>query len=192
MMNEFETESGLMASDAAGLLVIDVQEKLWPHIFEREKVLKRMVQAIQVAGALEMPILVAEQYVKGLGPTISEIASALKEAGAAAPVEKVSFSCFGEQGFVDAFEESGIDSLAVLGIETHVCVLQTALQALDEGLDVFLLAEATGSRNPRHKDEAVARIREAGAIVGSVEMFAFEMMRTAGHPAFRTVQKVIV
>lgn len=192
MMHDFEDDSGLISPDAAALLVIDVQEKLWPYIFDKEQVLKRMVQAIRVAGALEIPILVAEQYTKGLGTTIPEIASALKEAEAAAPIEKVSFSCFDEPAFMDAVEASGIDTLAVLGIETHVCVLQTALQALDEGMDVVLLAEATGSRDPRHKDEAVTRIRESGAIVGSVEMFAFEMMRTAKHPAFRTVRKIIV
>ncbi len=184
--------SFLFDPDTAGLLVVDIQEKLWPFIHGREAVLARALQAIEVAGHLELPILVTEQYVKGLGPTIPEVKAALERFGAYRPIEKLAFSCFGEPAFEAAFEGSGVETLALVGIEGHVCVMQTALEALDRGVDVFYLAEAVGSRNPSHKEEAIARVRDAGAVVGSVEMFAFEAMRGSKHPAFRAVQKVIV
>jgi len=184
--------SFLFAPDTAGLLVVDIQEKLWPFIHDKEGVLKRALQAIEIAGRLELPILVTEQYVKGLGTTIPEVRKALDAFGAYEPIEKTAFSCFGEPAFEAAFAESGIETLALVGIEGHVCVMQTALEALDRGIDVFYLAEAVGSRDPRHKEEAVRRVVGSGAVVGSVEMFAFEAMRSSRHPAFRAVQKVIL
>jgi nicotinamidase-related amidase len=184
--------SFLFEPDTAGLLVVDIQEKLWPFIHDKENVLLRALQAIEIAGRLGLPILVTEQYVKGLGPTIPEVKAALEKASAHAPIEKTAFSCFGEPAFEAAFGESGIETLALVGIEGHVCVMQTALEALDRGVDVFCLAEAIGSRDPRHKEEAIRRVQDCGAVVGSVEMFAFEAMRSSRHPAFRAVQKVIL
>ncbi len=176
----------------AGLLVVDVQKRLWPFIHDKEKVLKRIVQSIEVAGHMGMPILVTEQYVKGLGTTIEPVKAALEMFDAYKPLEKFAFSCFGERDFEDKFEVAKLDSLAVVGIESHVCVMQTTLDALDRNVDTFYIAEATGSRDPTHKEEAIARVRDAGAIIGSVEMFAFESMRSSKHPAFKKVQKVIV
>jgi nicotinamidase-related amidase len=184
--------SFLFNPDTAGLLVVDVQERLWPFIHGKEEVLERTLQAIEIAGRLELPILVTEQYVKGLGPTIPEVRAALEKFGAYKPIEKFAFSCFGEPAFERAFAESGIETLALVGIEGHVCVMQTALEALDREIDVFYVAEAIGSRDPRHKEEAIRRVLHCGAVVGSVEMFAFEALRGSKHPAFRDVQKVIV
>jgi hypothetical protein len=184
--------SSLFDPKGAGLLVVDVQQKLWPFIHDRENVLKRLLQAIEVTGHMELPILVTEQYVKGLGPTIPEVAEMLNRFGAMKPMEKFAFSCFGEPGFEKMFAATGITTLALVGIEAHVCVMQTALDAMDRDIDVFYIAEATGSRDPNHKTEAVHRVRDAGAIVGSVEMFAFEALRKSTHPAFKKVQKVIV
>jgi nicotinamidase-related amidase len=184
--------SFLFDPDTAGLLVVDIQEKLWPFIHDKENVLKRALQAIEVAGRLELPILVTEQYVKGLGTTIPEVRAALERFDAYKPIEKIAFSCFGEPAFEDAFAESGIETLALVGIEGHVCVMQTALEALDREIDVFYIAEAVGSRDPRHKEEAVRRVLHCGAVVGSVEMFAFEALRGSKHPAFRDVQKTIL
>lgn len=189
--DEFDWSS-LFEPETAGLLVVDVQEKLWPSIHGTDALLGRIIQSIEVAGRLGLPIFVTEQYVKGLGPTLPEVVQVLQKYQAYEPVEKFAFSCFGEPVFEKAFTEKGVATLAIVGIEAHVCVMQTALEALDRGIDVFYLAEATGSRNPAHKEEAVARVRDAGCIVGSVEMFAFEAMRTSKHPAFREVQKAIV
>jgi len=196
-MDEFDytgddDPGGMFDPDTAGLLVVDIQEKLWPFIHEKEDVLARTLQAIDVAGHLELPILVTEQYVKGLGPTIPEVREALERWDAYHPIEKLAFSCFGEPAFAERLGEAAIGTLALVGIEGHVCVMQTALDALARGIDVFYIAEAVGSRNGRHKEEAIRRVGDAGAVVGSVEMFAFEAMRTSEHPAFKRVQKVIV
>jgi len=184
--------TNLFDPDTAGLLVIDVQEKLWPFINKKEDVLKRIIQAIEVAGNLKIPIIVTEQYVKGLGSTILEVKKTLEKFDAYHPIEKRAFSCFGEPQFVDKIEKEALETLAIVGIEGHVCVMQTALDGIDCGLDMFYMAEAIGSRNKYHKKEAIYRVRDAGAIVGSVEMFAFEAMRTSTHPAFKKIQKVIV
>ncbi|MDD5305797.1 MAG: isochorismatase family protein [Deltaproteobacteria bacterium] len=176
----------------AALLVVDIQDKLWPSISGREEVLKGSLQAIEVAGHMGLPILVTEQYVKGLGPTIPEVRAALDAFGAYRPIEKVAFSCFGEPAFAAAVEKLETKTLILVGIEGHVCVMQTALDALDRGIMPFYVAEAVGSRNPEHKAEAVFRVRRSGGVIGSVEMFAFEGLRGSKHPAFRDVQKVIL
>jgi len=184
--------TNLFDPKTAGLLVVDIQEKLWPHIHGTDKILKRVSQMIRVCGRLELPILVTEQYKKGLGQSIPLVKEGLMRFDAYNPIEKQAFSCFGEPRFVEAIERSNIETLALVGIESHVCVLQTALDALDRGIDVFYVAEATGSRDKHHKKEAIHRVRDAGAIVGSVEMFAFEALRSSDHPKFKEVQKVIL
>lgn len=184
--------SSLFDPRTAGLLVVDVQEKLWPFIHDTDAILRRISQMIRVCGRLGLSILVTEQYVKGLGESIPLVKEALGRFGAYQPIEKQAFSCFGEPRFVEQLERSGIQTLALVGIEAHVCVMQTALDAIDRGIDVFYVAEATGSRDPRHKAEAIDRVRDAGAIVGSVEMFAFEALRGSDHPKFKEVQKVIL
>jgi nicotinamidase-related amidase len=184
--------SSLFDPATAGLLVVDVQEKLWPFIAENDAVLRRISQMVRICGRLGLPILVTEQYVRGLGESIPLVKEGLGRFDAFDPIEKLAFSCFGEPKFVEALERSGIQTLALVGIEAHVCVMQTALDAIDRGIDVFFVAEATGSRDPRHKAEAIVRVRDAGAIVGSVEMFAFEALRGSDHPKFKEVQKVIV
>ncbi|MCU0661339.1 MAG: isochorismatase family protein [Myxococcota bacterium] len=186
------TFSSLIEAEGAALLVVDVQEKLWPSIHERESVGKRIVAAIEVFGRLGLPILVTEQYVKGLGTTIPQVKDALDRFGAYKPIEKFAFSCMGEPEFCDVFDDMGLQTVAIVGIESHVCVMQTTLDLLDRGVQAFYLAEATGSRDPLHKAEAVIRVRDAGAIVGSVEMLAFELLRSSKNPAFKNVQKVIL
>jgi nicotinamidase-related amidase len=184
--------SNMFDPQTTGLLVVDIQDRLWPHIHGNEKILRRVSQMIRVCGRLELPILVTEQYKKGLGQSIPLVKEGLMRFGAYNPIEKQAFSCFGEPHFVEAIERANIETLALVGIESHVCVMQTALDALDRGIDVFYVAEATGSRDKHHKKEAIHRVRDAGAIVGSVEMFAFEALRTAEHPKFKEVQKVIL
>jgi nicotinamidase-related amidase len=191
-MTEKTELSNLISPAHAGLLVVDVQEKLFPHIADNDAVAARICQAIRAAFLLGIPVLSCEQYVRGLGPTINDVKAALLEIHAPSPIEKTAFSCFGETAFAAAFEHSGIDTLAIVGIEAHVCVLQTALEALDRGIDVVLIAEAVGSRNRVHKEEAIMRMRDAGCIIASVEMFVFEMMRTSKHAAFRAVQRTIL
>ena len=190
-MNSENELTNLMNPARVGLLVVDLQEKLLPVIHDREAIERTAVSAIRAAGHLELSVLSSEQYVRGLGPTVPAVRAALDEVGAQKGVEKKAFSCFGEPAFEAAFDTAGLDTLVLCGIETHVCVLQTALEALDRGIDVFVITDAVGSRNPRHKEEALLRLRDAGCLLGPLEMFVFEMLRTAAHPAFRDVQRLI-
>lgn len=196
-MNEHQphqevTFSSLVDAEACGLLVVDVQDKLWPSIHDKDTVGKRIIQAIEVAGHLGLPILVTEQYVKGLGTTIPAVKATLERFGAYKPIEKTAFSCLGEPEFCDVFDDMNLETMAVVGIESHICVMQTTLDLLDRGVQAFYLAQATGSRRPEHKAEAIRRVRDAGALVGSVEMLGFELMRSSKHEAFKNVQKVIL
>ncbi|MBN2341208.1 MAG: isochorismatase family protein [Deltaproteobacteria bacterium] len=192
-MNRTDEVLGTTIQSAhSALVVVDVQQKLLPHMHDAEKVERRVIQAVEVAGHLNLPIFVTEQYVKGLGPTVSKVKEALARFDAYTPIEKMSFSCFHEPAFVAALESKEIDTLLLCGIESHICVLQTALSALDNEFDVYLIGEAAGSRSKAHKKEALQRLRQEGAVVGSVEMFAFEILQTATHPAFKAVQKVIL
>ncbi len=191
-MGDPSVAPGLLDSRRAGLLVIDIQTKLFPFIDNHSQVLRRTKQLIEIAGHLELPIMVTEQYTRGLGPTLPELIEIHTRFAEFDPLEKRAFSCFGDAPFCEEFDQRGIDTLAIAGIETHICVMQTALDALERGLTVFLVAEATGSRLLSHKIEALDRLHEAGAIIGSAEMFAFEMMRTSNHPKFKQVQRVIM
>jgi len=179
-------------ADGCALVVVDVQEKLIGHIHGHEDLVMRVNEAIAIAGHLGMNVVATEQYRRGLGTTIETVKQALAETGADAAIEKMSFSCFGEPAFVAKLEELAVETLIVVGVEAHVCVMQTVLDALERGFSVMVIAEGTGSRNPRHRDEALERMRAGGARVGSVEMFAFEALRTAEHPAFQKIRKVIV
>jgi len=178
--------------DDAALVFIDVQTKLWPFMHDREQVGRRTAQLVDIAGILGLPFVVTEQYVKGLGPTIPELKSILEKHGAYRPIEKVSFSCFGEPRFVEALERLKRKTLVVCGIEAHVCVMQTTLDALDRGYDVHLVSEAVSSRFEENRFAGIERMAEAGATVTTVEMAAFEAMATAKHPKFREVQQVIL
>lgn len=181
-----------ISPEGAALLVVDMQERLFPKIADKESTARHVCCAVRAASLLGMTVLTAEQYVRGLGPTIPDVKSALEESGAPPPIEKRAFSCFGEPAFVEAFEKSDIKTLAVCGIEAHVCVLQTALDALARNIEVFLITDASGSRKTSHKEAAVTRLRDAGGIAGPLEMLVFEMMRTSEHPAFREVQRLIL
>jgi nicotinamidase-related amidase len=178
--------------DGCALVVVDVQERLLPHIHGHEEVLRRSVQAVQIAAHLGVPVIALEQYRRGLGETVAALRQVFETAGADAPIEKMSFSAFGEPSFVQKLEDLAVETLIVCGIEAHVCVLQTALDAVTRGFQVLLLAEATGSRNPRHATEAWERMRQDGVRLGSVEMFAFEALRSAEHPAFQKIRRVIM
>ena len=121
------------------LIVIDYQDKLLTKIEVSKKIVKKTIKLIRFAKELEIPVLLTEQYPAGLGNTFKEIASQLE---GNAPLEKMAFGCFGDDGFRAALEETGKRQLLVTGVETHVCVMQTVLTALDEGFEVFVPIDA--------------------------------------------------
>lgn len=166
----------------AGLLVVDIQERLLPSIFEKERVVRNSVLLIRGMRILGRPILVTEQYPKGIGPTVPEIASAIQ---GFKPLEKVAFSAVGASGFDHAFAEMDATDIVLCGIETHVCVAQTCIDLLERGLRVFVVADAVSSRTPENWRFGIERMRDAGAEIVSTEMVLFELLEKAGTPEFK-------
>lgn len=188
-MRNARTSGGGVAKRAeSAFVLVDFQEKLAPHISGVDSIRKNLARVLAAAGLLGVPIVATEQYPKGLGPTDSALAPLL---GEKARIEKISFSCFGESGFSGKLKEVGARTLVLGGIEAHICVLQTALHALQEGYEVHILSDAVGSRDPRAADLALDRMRQAGAVISSVEMALYEWMERAGSPEFKQIQALL-
>lgn len=178
-----------LESDQAQLVVIDVQEKLCRAM--DEEVLGRLTRniAILLEGAAELgvPVVATEQYVKGLGETIPELKERLKEK----PLEKMTFSCCGGEGFLERLAATGRRQVILVGMETHVCVLQTALELLGEGYAVHLVSDAVMSRRKENWITAVTTLAAAGAVITSTESVLFQLLRVAGTDAFKKVSKLV-
>src|SRR6056297_1358387 len=170
------------------LLVIDVQERLLPVIAGAEELQKRVGVMVDGAAALGVPALFTEQYPKGLGHTVPEIAERLAPAS---PVEKVSFSCCGVGEIDAALAKIAPATVLVVGIETHVCVLQTCLDLLGRGMTPVLVADCVGSRHEADHHYAIERLRNAGAIVSTAESVLFELTGTAGTDEFRQISRLV-
>jgi len=171
----------------AALVVIDVQEafrKALPEEFGR--VAGASAALVEGSAAVGIPVHVTEQYPKGLGATVPEVAEKLPEG--VEPVEKVCFSA----AEADGFDLGGRDQALVCGIETHVCVNQTVLDLLGEGVEVHVAEDAVGSRFERNKEIGLQKMERAGAVVTSVETALFELVGAAGTEEFKRVQKLIL
>jgi nicotinamidase-related amidase len=180
-------ETLLRAEDTV-LVMVDVQEKLLPHIAEAERVVRNCRLLVEGAKLLGVPVLCTEQYPKGLGPTVPELRAALPPGD---PIAKMSFSCAGEDAFLDALEEMDRDQVLLCGIETHVCVLQTALDLLDNGAQVQVAADAVGSRAEANRAFALERMRRAGVVVTVAESALFECLSMAGTETFKAVSRLV-
>ena len=173
---------------AAGLLVVDIQERLMPQIHEAERLIQRTVQLIRGAGILRLPILATEQYRKGLGGTMPEVSAAL---GGIVPTEKMTFSSCGAPGLLAALSARKISDVILCGIETHVCICQTALDLLGRGFRVFVVADAVSSRTAENRDFGLGRMRSAGAAIVSVEMVLFELLGESGTAEFKEILALV-
>lgn len=174
----------LMDSGKSSLLVVDVQERLLPSIDEGASVLRNCIWLAGVARRLEVPIVVSEQYPTGLGRT----APALLEAAGAQVVEKVHFSCVADGCLVGTAVEAR-RQVVVVGTEAHVCVMQTVLELRWQGKEVFVVADAVGSRKPADRDAALARMRAHGVEIVTREMVAFEWLKRSANDLFREVNR---
>jgi len=173
-----------LQADHCALVVVDVQEKLLPPIFNKEELVRNSQLLVRLAKILELPMLVTTQYVKGLGPTVPEIALLL---GTTQPVDKMQFGCFGCNEFRSALKAipGARNTLLVCGMETHICVMQTALGALNDGYLVHVAADAVGSRTRSNWQIGIDRMRAAGAVISSTEMMIYELLRSSGTPQFK-------
>jgi nicotinamidase-related amidase len=171
--------------DQTTLVVIDVQEAFRKALPSFDSVAARAAVLVRGAAAIGVPILVTEQYPKGLGATVPEVADSLPTGVQA--LEKVQFSAAGVEGF----ELGDRRQALVCGIEAHVCVAQTALDLIERGAEVHVAADAVGSRTDVDRDIGLARLERAGAEVTSVEMALFELLGSSEAPAFKEVQAIV-
>ena len=175
----------LMTAEKSVLLVVDVQDRLLPHIHGWQGLLENVIWLVEVAQRVGVPVMASEQYPKGLGHTQADLAKLLP-AGSVA--EKSHFSCVAAECLAGL---AGCDrpQVVVCGIEAHVCVLQTVIELRDQGREVFVVADAVGSRDAENKSLALARMRAHGIEIVSREMVAFEWLRVAGTALFKEVSK---
>src|SRR2546428_2538213 len=173
-----------LEADQCALVVVDIQEKLLPPIFQKEQLVKNSQLLIRLAGILRIPTLMTTQYAKGLGGTVPEIASLLPETE---PIDKQMFSCFGSDVFCSMLKRmpGKRNTVLLCGMESHICVMQTALGALREGYLVHVASDAVSSRTEWNWKIGLERMRAAGAIISSTEMMIYELLRGSGAPAFK-------
>ncbi len=169
------------------VLIIDVQEKL-VNMLKDEPIYPNAVKIAQAAGILNIPCIITEQYPKGLGQTVEEIKKALPNA---LYFEKTYFSVLKENNFIDKIKETKKHQIILFGIETHICVLQTAFDLLKAGYEVFVVANASGSREEYNKEFALKRLRHANCQTLTVEMLLFELLESSKHPNFKEIQALI-
>ena len=181
----------LCRCETSALLIIDVQTRLAAAMpdAERRQVLRSVGILIEAAKTLGIPILHTEQYPRGLGDTEPELARSLQ--GSAQRLEKTAFSCCGAEGFDAAACADGRTQWILCGMEAHVCVLQTALELRSRGLEVFVVEDGVCSRTPANRDNALARLRQAGVVVSNTESVLFEWLRDASHPQFKALSGLI-
>jgi nicotinamidase-related amidase len=170
------------------LVVIDVQEKLLPPIFRKEQLVRNSQLLIRLASILKIPTLLTTQYSKGLGNTVPELAALLPETQA---IEKQIFSCFGSDVFCSTLKRlpGNRNTVILCGMESHICVAQTALAALREGYLVHVASDAVGSRTEWNWKIGLDRMRAAGAVISSTEMLIYEALRSSGTSAFKDMLK---
>jgi len=173
-----------LQAEHCALIVVDIQEKLLPPIFNNDELVKNSQLLVRLANILKLPTIVTTQYVKGLGPTVPQIASLL---GNAQAIDKMQFGCFASNDFRSALKSvpGNRNTLLVCGMEAHICVMQTVLGALNDGYLVHVATDAIGSRVRWNWDIGIDRMRAAGAVISSTEMMMYELLRCSGTPQFK-------
>lgn len=169
-------------------VVVDIQERLFPHIDGYEQLEKNCETLVKGLKALEVPVIVSEQYKKGLGNTIDSIDCLVKDDK---HIEKMAFSCCDEPQLMETLELTTKRFVILAGIEAHICVLQTAIDLQERGFHPVVIEDCVSSRNPANKQNAMNRLRQEGVIVSTYESILFELCRYAGSDAFKTISKLV-
>jgi nicotinamidase-related amidase len=170
------------------LVIVDVQGKLAQLMVDREALFRNIRILIQAARILEIPILWCQQVPAALGPTVGEIAELLT---GIEPIDKATFSCCGVEPFTARLDDLGRSQVLLCGIETHVCVYLTAMDLLARGLEPTVVADAVSSRTERNRELALTRLASEGAKIAGTETALFELLRTAKHPQFKQIAKLV-
>jgi len=179
---------GLISREGTVFVVIDVQEKLFPHIADKERILENIKKLIQFAEIMKIPIVLTEQYPKGLGRTVPDLKRLLPSIQ---PIEKIEFSCMKSEKFKEVLIKLKAKTLVIAGIETHICVAQTAIEGLDSGYRVYVVSDAVSSRSLDDRNMGLERMRQRGVTIGSTEMLIYELLEKAGTPEFKETLKLV-
>ncbi|HTF98953.1 MAG TPA: hydrolase [Nitrospirota bacterium] len=178
----------VLQKEDAVLLIVDIQDRLAAVMTEKDRVVKNCGHLIELAKMLHIPIVVTEQYPRGLGRTVPELTAALPDVR---PVEKVAFNCCGEPAFLSELKKTGRKSVIMTGMETHICVLQTTLGLLQEGYRVHAVEDAMCSRTKANWKTGTAFMRDAGAVVTCTETVLFQLLQVAGTEEFKKISQRI-
>lgn len=178
----------MLKKEETVLVLIDIQGKLAEIVDESEFVVNNIASIVQGAKVLALPILWLEQYPKGLGHTVDKIAQHLEDEQ---PIEKITFSAYDNEAFVAKLEATGRKKVLIAGIETHICVYQTAAHLLAAGYEVEVLADCVSSRTAGNREVGIQKMVQLGATLTSVEMCLFEMQQIAKGDAFKAISKII-
>ena len=175
-----------LEAEQCALVVVDIQEKLLPPILRKEQLVKNSQLLMRLAGLLKIPTLMSTQYARGLGRIVPEIASLLPEAQA---IDKQMFSCFGSDVFCSMLKHmpGNRNTVLLCGMESHICVLQTALDALREGYLVHVASDAVSSRTEWNWKIGLERMKAAGAVISSTETIIYELLRSSATEAFKEI-----
>jgi nicotinamidase-related amidase len=172
----------------AAAIIIDVQERLLPHIDRGDIVLSNCLKLIEGLKILSVPVIITQQYTKGLGPTVNSIIQMFPQFRY---IEKISFSCWEELAFKNEISHLNKTDIILCGIEAHVCVLQTCIDLLAEGKKPVIVEDCVSSRRPDDKRIAIERMRQEGARITTVESLLFELLRVAGNQTFKSISNIV-
>ena len=178
----------LLTTDNAALLVIDIQERLFPVMHDKEKLLRNVVKLIKGARVLELPILITEQYPRGLGLTLTEIKELIPDIK---PIEKVSFNCCDEEIFCQALDALKRKQLLIAGIEAHICVYQTAIALCRAGYEVQVVGDCVASREAENKLVSLFKVGAAGISPTTMETALFELLKVAKGDKFKQISSIV-
>jgi len=178
--------SGLLRAADSLLLIIDVQARLAPHVHEHDRVIDNCEWLAGVADVVDVPVLVSEHCPEGIGPTVERLRARIAEESV---MRKVHFSCVSEPSCKARIEAAGRSQIVIAGMEAHVCVMQTAIELAAAGKQVFLVADATSSRDPQDAARAVARMQRNGVEIVSREMVLFEWAHRGATQQFRQLHR---
>ena len=182
-----EFKIGKPERSSTAFVMVDIQEAFRPYIHDMDEVIDNSVKMVKGSEILKIPLLVTEQYPKGLGRTIPEI----ELPDGIDPMEKLHFSSVGSEEFKRSLEELDVRSVVVFGIETHVCVLQTVLDLLEMGYEVHVVADAVSSRTKENREIGFERMRQSGAFIASTEMVLFQLLVKAKSEGFKEISGLV-
>lgn len=182
------THPHLLSKEKTILVLVDIQEKLLNVMWKKEELISNVCKLIGAFKIMEIPILLTEQYPQGMGKTDTSISELVKEIE---PMEKICFSCVGKGEFNEKIKSSGKKQVVLCGIEAHICLLQTALDLLDQDYFVYIPYDGTSSRKEKDYRNALKRMQKEGVIIGSFESAIFELLKVAVTPPFKEILKII-